>query len=285
MVQKNYQLYYSKAIPGQLEGFGSPGVRTIKNSALDVLWSNTIGIPATVDNSTTYTVSFIGGDVQTAITASFTTGGSATQAALGAGLLAAIRASNIYRYVIPTIASNTITLRARAAAVNYTLTCPTNVSTTNDLTIGSATTFVQSTDIDFGRFVVRSTSGTIDAPNEARLPLTSSNVTAVGVTLAPRAAAEKNAIGPLAKALYYKNEAMDVVVRTNDAIGVWVECENNITAASSLFIDCNTSGSQGRLTATSTSNLAVPAGVSLVELPTATVIPGVFVCCVALNLP
>lgn len=284
-MQKNYSLTYSKAIPGQLEGFGSPGVRTIKNSALDVLWSNTIGIPASVDNSTTYSVTLTGGEISGTITASFTTGGSATQAALGAGLLAAIRASGMYRYVIPTLASNTITLKARAAAVNYTLACPTNAATTNDLTIGSQTAFVQSTDIDFGRFVVRSTSGTIDAPNEARLPLTNSNVTAVGVTLAPRTAVEKNAIGPTAKSLYYKNEAMDVIVRTNDAIGVWVECENNITSASSLFIDCNTTGAQGRLTATSTSNLAVPSGVSLVELPTATAIPGVFVCCVALNLP
>lgn len=284
-MQKNYQLYYSRAIPGQLEGFGSPAVRTIKNSALDVLWSNTIGIPSTVDNSTAYSVTFTGGALTSTITASFTTGGSATQAALGAGLLAAIRASDIYKYAIPTLASNTITLRARAAAVNYTIASPSNASTTNDLTIGSATTYVQSTDIDFGRFVVRSTSGTVDAPNEARLPLTNSNVTAVGITLAPRAAVEKNAIGPTAKSLYYKNEAMDVVVRTNDAIGVWVECENNITAASTLYIDCATSGAYGRLTATSTSNLAAPAGVSLVELPTATVIPGTYVCCVALNLP
>jgi len=284
-MQKNYSLTYTKAIPGQLEGFGSPAVRTLKNSALDVLWSNTIGIPATVDNSTVYSVTFVGGAVTSAITASFTSGGSATQAALGAGLLAAIRASNIYRYAIPTLASNTITLQARSAAVNYTIASPTNAATTNDLTIGSQTAFAQSTDIDFGRFVVRSTSGTIDAPNEARLPLTASNISVAGVTLAPRAAVEKNAIGPTAKSLYYKNEAMDVVVRTNDAIGVWVECENNIVSNTALYIDCTTSGAYGRLTATTTTNLAVPSGISLVELPTATAIPGIYVCCVALNLP
>ena len=133
--------------------------------------------------------------------------------------------------------------------------------------------------------MVRSTSGTIDAPNEARLPLTASNISVAGVTLAPRAAVEKNAIGPTAKSLYYKNEAMDVVVRTNDTIGVWVECENNIVSNTALYIDCTTSGAYGRLTATTTTNLAVPSGISLVELPTATAIPGIYVCCVALNLP
>lgn len=283
-MQKNYGLYFSKAIPGQLEGFGSPGIRTMRNSALDVLWSNTVAAPSTVDNSTTYSVELTGGEIVGTLQATFTTSGSATQAALAAGLLAAIRASVMYRYVIPTLSGSTITLKSRKPAVNYTVASASNASTTNDLTIGTAVTYVQSTDIDFGRFVVGSTSGTIDAPNEARLPTTNSNVVIRGVTVAPRAAAEKNAIGPTAVAKYYKNEAMDVLVRSADATGIWVECDSAITATSTLYVDCNTSGAYGRLTATSTNNLAT-SGVSLVELPTLTVVPGVYVCCVAVNLP
>lgn len=265
-MQKNYTSAYARAIPGQLEGFGSPAVRTFRNSALDVLWSNTIATPSTVDNTTSYTVTLAGGDLPATITVTVTTDGSATQSELNALLLAGIRASAMHDYVVSSIASNTITLRARKPGINYTLACPTNAATTNDLTIGSQTASASSIAVPFGRILVRVTAS--DALNEARLPSTNSGVSVVGVSLAPRAAVIKDRIGNDAIAAYYRNEAMDVLVRSNDTVGIWVEAESGIvasTAYSALYVDCNTTGLLGRLTLTSTNNLQLPAGFGVVE--------------------
>jgi hypothetical protein len=256
-MQRRYSDTYPVAVAGQLEGFGSPAVRTMKNSALFAPWSNTIATPATVDNSAAYTVTLVGSEILNGatLTATYTSDASATQAELNAGLLAAIRASDMHDYVISTLATNTITLTARKYGVNYTLACTTNGATTNDLTIGSATTAVAAGTVPFGRFVVGVSAS--DNFDEARLPSTASGVVIRGVTLAPRAAVVKNAVGPTATSAYYANEAMDVLVRNNDATGIWVLAESGITANTTCYIDCNTSGSLGRITATSTSNLAL----------------------------
>lgn len=286
-MQKNYSSRFARAVAGQIEGFGSPAVRTFKNSALDVMWSNTIASPTNGDLDTNYTVQLAGGDLVNPITATFRTPGVAAPAAIvSAGLLAAIRASELHDKVISTISGTTITLTARKLGVNYTLTCPTNASTTNDLTIGSAVSAVNSSAVPFGRFVVRTTAS--DGFNEARLPSSNSGVVVQGVTLAPRAAALKDRVGPLAQANYLPNEAMDVAVRNNDTTGFWVEAEAGIlasTAASAIYIDCNTAGSLGRLTLTSTNNLALPAGVAVIEGSTPGVNPGTFIALVSLNLP
>lgn len=284
-MQKNYTSRYARAVAGQLEGFGSPAVRTFKNSALDVLWSYTLAIPSSVDNSATYSVQLSGGDLSSGITASFTTDGSATQSELLAGLLAAIRASEIHDKCVSAVSGNSIVLTSRKSGLNYTISAPSNASTTNDLT-GSATPFVNSSAIDFGRFVVRTTAS--DGFNEARLPASNSGVVVQGVTLAPRAAVVKDRLGNDAKPVYYPNEAMDVAIRSNDTTGVWVEAEAGIsasTAANAIYIDCNTAGKLGSLTLTATNNLALPAGVAVVEGSTPGVKPGTFLVLVSLNLP
>ena len=284
MVQKTYNSTFPRAVAGQLEGFGSPGVRTFKNSALFAPWSNTIATPATVDNSAAYTVTLVGSEILggATLSATYTSDASATQAELNAGLLAAIRASDLHDYVISTLATNTITLTARKYNVNYTLACTTNGATTNDLTVGSANTAVAAGTIPFGRFVVG--LNVSDNFDEARLPSTASGVTVRGVTIAPRAAVVKDAIVN-GQAYYYANEAIDVLVRNNDATGIWVDAESGITANTTVYIDCNTSGKLGRITATSTSNLALPSGVSVIE--GSTLLPnGVdYAVLVSVNLP
>jgi hypothetical protein len=299
-MQKNYSLYYTIAAPGQIEGYGSPGIRTFKNSASDVLWSNTIAIPSSVDSNATYSVTLTGGTpgldgtlipYGSVFTATYTTGSSDTQASVASGLLLAIRQqgspNGMFNYVIPTLSGSTITLTSRYAGQNYTIASPSNSVTTNKLTLGTAVSAAYSTPIPFGRFVVGSTSGPVVQPVYARLPATSSNVVVRGVTIAPRTAAVKNAVGPTGQAYYYPDEAMDVIVRSADTTGIWVLCDNtvlNTTLSSALYIDCNTSGKLGQLTATSTSNLVVPSGVILVQGFTPTAVAGEYVCCVSVNL-
>jgi hypothetical protein len=305
-MQKNYSLYYTIAAPGQIEGYGSPGIRTFKNSAADVLWSNTIAVPSSVDSNATYSVTLTGATTGagstyglggapypfgTTFTATYTTGSSDTQASVAAGLLLAIRQqgspNGMFNYVVPTLSGSTITLTSRYAGQNYTIASPSNATTTNDLTIGTAVASAYSSPIPFGRFVVSSTSGPVDQPSFARLPATASNVVVRGVTVAPRAAAVKNVVGPTGQAFYYPDEAMDVYVRTADTTGIWVLCDNtvlNTTLSSALYIDCNTSGKLGQLTATATSNLAVPSGVTLVQGFTPTAVAGENVCLVTVNV-
>jgi hypothetical protein len=285
-MQKSYPRVFARAVPGQLEGFGSAGIRTLKNSALDVIWTNTVTTPASVDASTTYSLQFSGGDLLAPVGMQYITTGSPTQAALNAGLLGAARSSDVFDHFLPTLAGNVVSFKARRSKQDYTIASASNASTTNDLTIGTATPSAQSTAIDFGRFVVRSLA--TDSFNEARLPSSNSGVQVMGVTLAPRVLAVKNAIGPNARAMYYQNEAMDVVNRSNDATGIWVESDPGIVAATALnaiFIDCNTAGKLGQLTLVSTNNLALPAGVSIVEGSTPTPNLGQNVTLVALNLP
>jgi len=181
------------------------------------------------------------------------------------------------------LSTNTITLTARKYGVNYTLACPTHASgTTNDLTIGTATTAVAAGTVPFGRFVVGVSAS--DNFDEARLPSTASGVVIRGVTVAPRAAVVKDAVGPNATSAYYANEAMDVLVRNNDTTGIWVLAESGITPASTCYIDCNTSGSLGRITATSTSNLAL-SGAQVISNSTLAPNGTDYIVLVSVNLP
>lgn len=275
MSQTSYSQYNAKAFAGQVDGIGEMGVRAMINSALDAKNTWTVTTPATVDTSIAYTISVTGGDIPSAITATFTTDASgpsptATQAELTAGLLAAIQASDLGQYFAISEASNVITLEALVPNVAYTVTSPTNASTTNDLTLAETVTEAISNAIPFGRFVVRSTSGTIDTFNEARLPTTASNVAVAGVAIAPTHAVERGVIGNTATAQYAANDVMDVIDRTPPGGGVWVKCDaSNILPTTTAYIDCNTAGSLGQITATSTSNLALPTGVRIVEPATA----------------
>lgn len=286
MSQKIYSARFFRAISGQLEGFGSPGYRTLVNSALDVLWSNTITTPASPDASTVYSITVSGGDLPNsgaAIVVSVTTPGSPTQGGLNALLLAAIRASEVHDAFVSALAGNAITLTSRRLGQSYTLASASNATTTADLVLGTAVASTSSTDIPFGRFVARLTSP-LDALNEARLPSQATNLVIQGVTMAPRAAAIKNAVGSNAGCAYYKNEAMDVLTRSNDTTGIWVESIIGITGASTLYIDCTTAGKLGTLTTTATTNLALPVGIGLVSGSIQTP-DGLYASLVSLNLP
>lgn len=285
MSQTSYSQYHAKAYPGLLDGLGDAGVRAFINSALDARNTHTIATPSSVDNSSAYSVTVSGGAIPAAITATFTTDGSATQAELTAGLLAAIQATDIGQYFSITEASNVITLEALVPNVAYTVTSPTNASTTNDLTITESVSEAASTAIPYGRFVFRSTSGTVDVYNEARLATGASNVALVGVTTNPSHANERTVVGNSATAEYAANDVMDVVVRTPPGGGIWVKCDSSsIGIDTTVYIDTQVAANRGGITATSTSNIALPATCDVIEGATADPNGG-FVCKVAVNLP
>lgn len=260
-MQKVYSQYNAIAFAGQVDGLGTPRVRSLKNVALDTQNTWTIGIPATVDNSATYTVSATGGEIPSGgISASFATDGSATQAELGAGLFAALKASDFAQYFAISLASNTITLRAVSYGIPYTITSPTNATTTNDLTLTETLAAASSAAIPYGRFVVRKTDAPADSFDEARLPTTASNVEVAGIVIAPTHANERTAVGNTAEAAYQPKDAMNVLTHQGSTDGTWVQCDSaSLTAGSTLYIDTQVASNRGGLTATSTSNLALPA--------------------------
>lgn len=285
MSQTSYGQYHAKAFPGQMDGIGNIGVRPFINSALDAKNTWTVATPSSVDNSSDYSVTVSGGAIPAAITATFTTDGSATQAELTAGLLAAIQATDIGSYFSITEASNTITLEALVPNVAYTVTSPTNASTTNDLTVTETVTEAISALIPFGRFVHRSTSGTVDGFQEARLATGASNVALVGVTTPPTHAYERDAIGNTSTAGYAANDVMDVVNRTAPGGGIWVKADSaSITVDTTVYIDTQVAANRGGITATSTSNIALPATCKVIEGSKADPNGG-YVVKVAVNLP
>ena len=97
-------------------GDGTGSTRTLANvsgQAADV-W--TVAVPASPDNSTAYSVTVNG------TTASYTTDGSATQAELGAGLVAAIDASVMNGLLTPSYAGGTLTLTGNFPGIDFTPT-------------------------------------------------------------------------------------------------------------------------------------------------------------------
>lgn len=267
MSQKTYSQYHARAFPGQVDGIGDMGVKTYKNSALDGYNTWTVTTPATVDDSETYSINVAGGAIASGgLTAEVETDANATQAELNAGLLAAVQATDIVQYFAVSLAANVITLRALTPSIQYTVTSGSNAATTNDLTLAETVNDSISENIPFGVFVGRSTAAPADGAREARLPKTDSNFVLEGVTIAPTHAAERTAIGEGAVAAYKPNEGMDVMTRTPPGDGVWVRtAASNITVDSTVYVDVNTAGQYGWVTATATDNLALPAWASISE--------------------
>lgn len=281
-MQKRYTDKFLVATPGQHEGYGEPGVATRVNSALDVMFSVTITVPATVDANATYEVAATGTPFQGSLSASFVTSGSPTQSALTAGLLSAIRSSDLFQHFYATAAANVITLKARAVGASFTVTAPSNATTTNDLTIGTPVAPSASANIPFGVFVVRKTG--VDANNEVRLPDTNTGVAVQGVSFLTHAT-RKQGIGQEAITAYRPNEALDVYQRDNSCHGIWVRtADSSLGIDDTVYIDCVTTGQQGWLTKTSTNNLALPASCKVVEGAKETLEPGVFIARVAMQL-
>lgn len=136
----------------------------------------TITVPASPDNSTTYKVVIDGASCE------FTTDASATQAELGAGLEAAIKdKAAAYRLCTPSYSAGTLTLTGNWPNVSWTTTV--NASeTTQDLGTPTTTTSAAAADrVDFGRVMVHAGYVTDEGSPKGYVPV-STDFTAQVIT-------------------------------------------------------------------------------------------------------
>lgn len=256
------QTFYAQemaiAIPGMYIGMGQYFAMPYLNNASGAQAVYTITPPATVDASTTYSVTIDG------VTVSFTSGASTTTAQLGAGLYAAIRTdAQAYRLVDASLNSGTgvITLTSRMYNTSHTITSPTNATTTNDLTIANTVTAGTSSTIPYGRFVGYTSSEAVGdsrytsttQPRAAKLINSTSGFTVAGVTM--KTFLEKFDRGPDAEVGYPFQATMSVLEDCVGIQGIWVSCvETDIDTSDSVYVAVD-SGNEGKVTSSSSGTI------------------------------
>lgn len=246
-MRTNYNLYYDRAIPGMREGsINFPRVRamTLSKGAVKEVW--TITIPATPTPNTTYSVSLNNG----LGVARFKTDASATQAELQTGLMNAIRSNPMFgQRGIVAILSTNLTFTAFNFGVENILT--------STLTVAKTTAAVLPALVPFGRFVARA-AGETD-PNVAGLPALTTDVI-LGIThivkdieTTPVRFAGTSGLGTT----YPYLDTMDVVDRTGESAGIWVECvESDITINDSVYVSV-AAGHEGKATKVSSGTINI----------------------------
>jgi hypothetical protein len=245
----NYNSKYDVATPGLCSGdTTSLLVQTFVNNGGASKEQWTIATPATVDNSTEYVITV------DELTLSYTTDGTATQAELVTGLQASYDA-NILAGARFEMETSGTTLLITAKFYDQTIAVSVNSGdTTNDLTATKSTSASTGATVPFGRCVARTTG---DAVRAAKLPTADTDVI-LGITLNPKDV-ERNGIGDAiaTRTVYKANEPMDVLVQTNSAEGIWVECvESDITIDDTIYVSV-ASGYEGMATKTSTDNINI----------------------------
>lgn len=268
----NYSMYDPPAIPGLPTGAGAPVVLPFQNLAMTAKAKWTVGIPATVDANSTYSLTVNGQTV------SVNTAADTTQAQLGTMLLSALRASmSITMGKTVMLDSNTITITSLNPGEALTVSSTSNASTTNDLTLTEVESSGEEAVIPFGRFVgkkfdypnrtaalVSSNSGTYSTGNDGFLVF---GVT-VNTQATMRVGRGLDAVGG-----YSPWDTMNVWTSRGNAQGIWVECtpENDITlddsfGSGNLFI-ATTPGHEGKLTKDDTTynGLALGGNVDVME--------------------
>lgn len=247
-MQKTYTQYFDISRAGFLSGLGEPRVRAYKNSADTKADYYTFAIPASPVAATLYSITDGAGR-----TAAYTTTASPTQAALGQGLLDAIRQSDMYDFETASLAANVLTVTSRSAIDPLVLTTVT-------LAAGTAfNTGVTPIAIPFGTFVARRST---DLADEVRVPTLNSDKI-MGVAMSTYAI-EKDAKGTMAKVAYQPNEAMDILDRCNDIDGIWVSCvEPDLNLADTLYV--GVTGTAAGLLTRSASGTILLANASLVK--------------------
>mgnify|MGYP001792592841 CR=1 FL=1 len=260
MSQKRYGLYFAEAAPGKADGCGLDGITPYKNGGLNAKNTWTIAVPASPDDSDDYSINVEGGLIPSGgVTASFAADADSTQAEVAAGLLAAIQASEIADYFSVSLSGSTMTLVALEPGIDYTVTSPSDASTTADLTVSETVTAALASKIPFGRYVCQSDAD--DADDEARLATAASGMRVLGVTRMTYDEPSET-IGDNSEGGYRANVGMDVVHQARD--GIWVRCDAaDIVRTDTVYIDTQEAANLGGLTKTSSNNIAHPASCQL----------------------
>lgn len=256
----NYNQYYDRAIPGMREGsINFPRVRALilKKGAIKEVW--TIAIPASPTASTTYSVTLNNG----LGVARFTTDASPTQAELQTGILNVIRANPMFgQRGIAAISSTNILFTALNLGIE-------NLLTTSGLTVTKTTAAVMPSLVPFGRFVARAAGDT--DPYLAGLPSATTDIV-MGIThivhdieSTPSRFAGSSGLGTT----YPYLDVMDVVDRTGESGGVWVECvESDITINDPVYVSV-AAGHEGKATKTSSGTIDISNKAAFLRPPVA----------------
>jgi len=243
-----YPSYFPRAIAGQREG-SIQWQRVIalrnKRGTKQVI---TLTVPATPDSDSEYSVT-----IDAWATARFKTDADATQTELQTGLLNAIRTNPGFG---PRVTADT-------SGTNIVLTSTDVRDTHTIVTSGTGLTWTQTTAsaqpdaVPIGRFVGRA-SGDTDY-GIAYLPTVATDGI-IGITAMIKDIERTDIRYSTESPTTYKaNEVMDVVDRTGDSGGIWVECvESDIVPTDGLYVAV-ASGSEGMATKNNTGTIDVTA--------------------------
>lgn len=247
---------FDRAIPGQREG-SVEGMRVRSliwvGDGVKEVW--TITIPASPVASTTYEVKINGSS-----TAQFKTDASPTQTELRDGLLLALRTSPIFgQQFLPTVSGNNILLTANQFGTE-------NIVSSTTLTATKTAAAVQSGTVPIGRFVARSAVET--NPDYVKLPTVTTDKV-VGITHRVYDL-ERSDIRSGNKVGYPYSEVMDVIDRTGESTGIWVECfEPDITINNGVYVSVAT-GNEGKVTKTGTGTIDISSRAAFLHPPVST---------------
>lgn len=241
-MRTNYKPYYDRAIPGMREGsINFPRVRAsvLRRGAVKEVW--TITIPGTPTADTTYTVTLNNG----LGVARFKADATPTQEELRVGIMTAIQTNPMFgqRGIIEAPSGSTTTLTF--TALNFGIE---NILTSSGLTVSKTTAGAMPKPVPFGRFVARP-AGETD-PDVAGLP-TDVTDKIMGITHIVHDIEEtpsRFTTSAYTGTTYPYQDVMDVVDRTGESTGIWVECvDADITINDPVYVSV-AAGHEGKVT-------------------------------------
>lgn len=251
MAQVSYKHKFDRARIGMLEGtFNDSGrVRCYQNNANGKKEVWTIGVPASPDNSTEYSIKV--GDA----TARFMTDEDATQEELLNGMLNALRTN-------PVVGSRYST---RVDGTNLVLTAKNTefeflVSSESGFTVNKTQAKVEPDPIPFGRIVARAAS----EPSSTCKLLSLTTDRILGISMAPYDL-ERNGVGSAAYTEYPPYSSVDVIDRTASTSGIWMECDSPDIKIDDVVYASTSAGDEGKLSKTTTASFLSLLGMARFE--------------------
>jgi hypothetical protein len=235
-MQLEYRRRMLQAIPGQMSGSGLYRTEALRNSAAYTKNKWTLTAPGTVDNSATYTISVEYKEWDAIESVSVLTDSDATQAELVAALQLALRGNHKINGLLKiTTTSTTVVLTARKDGISVTVTCPTNGTTTNDITVAETDAVASPATIGFGLAIVRTAISTqTGGGGIGRLPNTSEVIHGFTRTTD---FLQKEGVGEAATSGYIPNDTMNVVTDTGTYDGMWVQTpESTIALTDTVWV-------------------------------------------------
>lgn len=253
----DYDFYLPRAIPGQREGSVMFHRVVAYRNARGTKQVWTLAIPAAPTSNAEYSLT-----LDYRYIARFTTDADATQAELQTGLLNAIRTNPAFgtKVVADTPNGTTITLTANTVNDTFHLAPGGTGLTATETTAPSLPDGVP-----VGRFV-----GQASGETDFKCAYLPTNVTdrILGITAMIKDLERVDyRQDPHGVTKYGPNETMDVVDRTGQSGGIWVECvEENIVPTDSVYVSV-ASGSEGKVTNNNTGTIDISAKAKFRETP------------------